>query len=316
MAPRDVRNTEYCSTSRITLIVRWSGLPVKPRLGGASCCIASVGEAVSGLSVPSGAASSVGPCRRFRAGGSGTPAPYTRNGRQLRVTVACDQSRLAHRPSCAGSRRASPSRTAGAAAVTQRPADHACTAAGRRGIAGPVGPVGSGTPDPYRGDGACLRAAVTCDRSRSAQHPRPCRGEACLARLHQKARHQPRVIAGPLGRRGRAYPTPTCGTRGRGMGVLTVLPRLCRAERQIGTGFAGPLGPDGSGTPDPAGQAPVTPTGGTGGTAAATVTGRRSRSAHRPLSCRGEACLAQPHRRRGILRSRCRLSRPDVSGTA
>ena|GEM_PF-7098719 len=143
-----------------------------------------------------------------------------------------------------------------------------------------------------------------------------CRGEASLARLHQKARHEPRVIAGPLGRMGRAYPTPTCGTRGRGMGVLTVLPRLCRAERQIGTGFAGPLGPDGSDTPDPAGQAPVTPTGGTGGTAAATVTGRRSRSAHRPLSCRGEACLAQPHRRRGILRSRCRLSRPDGSGAA
>jgi len=52
-----------------------------------------------------------------------------------------------------------PAAPPGAAAVTQRPADHACTAAGCRGFAGPVGPDGSGTPDPYR-DGGGQRVRV------------------------------------------------------------------------------------------------------------------------------------------------------------
>jgi len=68
-------------------------------------------------------------------------------------------------------RRAAPSLTAGAAVVTQRPADRACTAAGCRGFADPVGPDGSGTPDPYRGNAACLKATVACDRSRAVYGP-------------------------------------------------------------------------------------------------------------------------------------------------
>ena len=53
----------------------------------------------------------------------------------------------------------------------------------RTGFADPGRPDGSGTPDPYRGNGGAATANGTDDRSRSAPPPPSCRGEVCLARI-------------------------------------------------------------------------------------------------------------------------------------
>ena len=58
----------------------------------------------------------------------------------------------------------------------------------RTGFADPGRPDGSGTPDPYRGNGGAATANGTDDRSRSVPPPPSCRGEACRARPRRQAR--------------------------------------------------------------------------------------------------------------------------------
>jgi len=60
----------------------------------------------------------------------------------------------------------------------------------RTGFADPGRPDGSGTPDPYRGNGGAATANGTDDRSRSVPPPPSCRGEACLARLRRRRGHR------------------------------------------------------------------------------------------------------------------------------
>ncbi len=63
------------------------------------------------------------------------------------------------------------------------------TVSWRREMPAPLGPEGSGTPDPYRGNGNRSAATVAGHRSRPVHRPRSCRGGAVPRPPRREVRH-------------------------------------------------------------------------------------------------------------------------------